>query len=56
MIKRCKRIFFEQARQEIKRGLIIIEPRTDTGAGVEDEWIPIRPCTDAYAGHRSAYV
>ncbi len=28
--------------------MIIIDPRyTDTGAGREDEWIPIRPGTDA---------
>ncbi|EMZ7272829.1 molybdopterin-dependent oxidoreductase [Klebsiella pneumoniae] len=37
-----------QARQKSNARMIIIDPRyTDTGAGREDEWIPIRPGTDA---------
>ncbi len=37
--------------------MIIIDPRyTDTGAGREDEWIPIRPGTDAALVNGLAYV
>jgi len=40
--------YLEQARQKSNARLIIIDPRyTDTGAGREDEWIPIRPGSDA---------
>ncbi len=40
--------YLEQARQKSNARMIIIDPRyTDTGAGREDEWIPIRPGTDA---------
>ncbi|WP_315707687.1 dimethylsulfoxide reductase subunit A [Brenneria uluponensis] len=40
--------YLEQARQKSNAKMIIIDPRyTDTGAGREDEWIPIRPGTDA---------
>ncbi|MCU6670899.1 dimethylsulfoxide reductase subunit A [Enterobacteriaceae bacterium H4N4] len=40
--------YIEQARQKSNARMIIIDPRyTDTGAGREDEWIPIRPGTDA---------
>ena len=40
--------YLEQARQKSNARMIIINPRyTDTGAGREDEWIPIRPGTDA---------
>ncbi len=36
--------YLEQARQKSNARMIIIDPRyTDTGAGREDEWIPIRP-------------
>lgn len=35
--------YLEQARQKSNARMIIIDPRyTDTGAGREDEWIPIR--------------
>ncbi|WP_411754573.1 DMSO/selenate family reductase complex A subunit [Serratia sp. (in: enterobacteria)] len=38
----------EQARERSNARMIIIDPRyTDTAAGREDEWIPIRPGTDA---------
>ncbi|MTD40539.1 dimethylsulfoxide reductase subunit A [Erwinia sp. CPCC 100877] len=40
--------YIEQARERSDARMIIIDPRyTDTGAGREDEWIPIRPGTDA---------
>jgi len=40
--------YVEQAREKSNAKMIIIDPRyTDTGAGREDEWIPIRPGTDA---------
>ncbi len=40
--------YLEQARERSQARMIIIDPRyTDTGAGREDEWIPIRPGTDA---------
>ncbi|MGC8401286.1 molybdopterin-dependent oxidoreductase [Enterobacter mori] len=36
--------YLEQARAKSNARMIIIDPRyTDTGAGREDEWIPIRP-------------
>lgn len=38
----------EQARERSNAKLIVIDPRyTDTAAGREDEWVPIRPGTDA---------
>lgn len=47
----------EQARERSNAKLIIIDPRyTDTGAGREDEWIPIRPGTDAALVSAIAYV
>lgn len=40
--------FLDQARERSNARMIIIDPRyTDTAAGREDEWIPIRPGTDA---------
>lgn len=40
--------FLEQARERSNARMIVIDPRyTDTVAGREDEWIPIRPGTDA---------
>lgn len=40
--------FLEQARARSNARMIVIDPRyTDTAAGREDEWIPIRPGTDA---------
>ncbi|UJD88641.1 dimethyl sulfoxide reductase subunit A [Rahnella aquatilis] len=40
--------YLEQARQRSNARMIVIDPRyTDTAAGREDEWIPIRPGTDA---------
>lgn len=40
--------YLEQARERSNARMIIIDPRyTDTAAGREDEWIPIRPGTDA---------
>ncbi|EHB3783765.1 molybdopterin-dependent oxidoreductase, partial [Salmonella enterica subsp. houtenae serovar 17:z29:-] len=39
--------FLEQARERSNARMIVIDPRyTDTAAGREDEWIPIRPGTD----------
>lgn len=49
--------YLEQARQKSNARMIIIDPRyTDTGAGREDEWIPIRPGTDAALVNGTAYV
>lgn len=49
--------YLEQARQKSNARMIIINPRyTDTGAGREDEWIPIRPGTDAALVNGLAYV
>jgi len=40
--------YLEQARERSNTRMIVIDPRyTDTAAGREDEWIPIRPGTDA---------
>ncbi len=40
--------YLEQARERSNARMIVIDPRyTDTTAGREDEWIPIRPGTDA---------
>lgn len=40
--------YLEQAREHSHARMIVIDPRyTDTAAGREDEWIPIRPGTDA---------
>ncbi len=40
--------FLEQARERSNARMIVIDPRyTDTAAGREDEWLPIRPGTDA---------
>ncbi|VEB97919.1 Dimethyl sulfoxide reductase DmsA precursor [Cedecea lapagei] len=39
--------YLEQARERSNARMIVIDPRyTDTAAGREDEWIPIRPGTD----------
>ena len=49
--------YLEQARQKSNARLIIIDPRyTDTAAGREDEWIPLRPGTDAALASALAYV
>jgi anaerobic dimethyl sulfoxide reductase subunit A len=43
--------------QKSNARMIIIDPRyTDTGAGREDEWIPIRPGTDAALVSALAWV
>ncbi|MCK3655054.1 dimethyl sulfoxide reductase subunit A [Pasteurellaceae bacterium Macca] len=47
----------EQARLKSNAKMIVIDPRyTDTAAGREDEWIPIRPGTDAALVSALAYV
>ena len=47
----------EQAKARSNAKLIIIDPRyNDTGARREDEWIPIRPGTDAALIAAMAYV
>ncbi|MGR3806987.1 DmsA/YnfE/YnfF family dimethyl sulfoxide reductase [Pasteurella testudinis] len=47
----------EQARERSNAKLIVIDPRyTDTAGGREDEWIPIRPGTDAALVAGIAYV
>ncbi|TYG34933.1 dimethyl sulfoxide reductase subunit A [Lonepinella koalarum] len=47
----------EQARERSKAKLIVIDPRySDTAAGREDEWVPIRPGTDAALVAGMAYV
>ncbi|WP_127959762.1 selenate/tellurate reductase subunit YnfE [Serratia microhaemolytica] len=40
--------FLEQARERSNARLVVIDPRySDTAAGREDQWLPIRPGTDA---------
>lgn len=47
----------EQAREHSNARMIVIDPRyTDTASGREDEWIPIRPGTDAALVAGLAYV
>ncbi|ACS86040.1 dimethylsulfoxide reductase subunit A [Musicola paradisiaca] len=49
--------YLEEARRKSNAKLIVIDPRyTDTGAGREDEWIPIYPGTDAALVAGIAYV
>lgn len=49
--------YLEQALERSKARMIVIDPRyTDTGAGREDEWIPIRPGTDAALVSALAWV
>lgn len=49
--------FLEQARQRSNAKMVVIDPRyTDTAAGREDEWLPIRPGTDAALVAGMAYV
>ncbi len=47
----------EQARERSSTRMVVIDPRyTDTAAGREDEWIPIRPGTDGALVAGLAYV
>lgn len=47
----------EEARKRSNARMIVIDPRyTDTGAGREDEWIPLRPGSDAALASALAYV
>lgn len=47
----------EQARARSNAKMIVIDPRyTDTAAGREDEWVPLRPGTDAALVAGMAYV
>lgn len=49
--------YLEQARQRSNARMIIVDPRyTDTGAGREDEWVPIRPGTDGALAAALAHV
>ncbi|ELY5852571.1 dimethylsulfoxide reductase subunit A [Cronobacter malonaticus] len=49
--------YLEQARAKSQARMIVIDPRyTDTAAGREDEWIPIRPGTDAALAATIAWV
>ncbi|MGP2544269.1 dimethylsulfoxide reductase subunit A [Yersinia sp. 2541 StPb PI] len=49
--------YLEQAREKSDAKMIVIDPRyTDTAAGREDEWIPLRPGTDAALASALAYV
>lgn len=49
--------YLSQARERSKARMIVIDPRyTDTAAGREDEWIPIRPGTDAALAAGIAWV
>ncbi len=49
--------YLAQARDKSNARMIIIDPRyTDTAAGREDEWIPIRPGTDAALAAALAHV
>src|SRR5476649_1335304 len=47
----------EQARERSNTRMVVIDPRyTDTAAGREDQWLPIRPGTDAALAAGLAYV
>ncbi|EIZ9235234.1 molybdopterin-dependent oxidoreductase [Cronobacter sakazakii] len=49
--------YLDQARVKSQARMIVIDPRyTDTTAGREDEWIPIRPGTDAALASAIAWV
>ena len=49
--------YLAKAREKSNARMIIIDPRyTDTAAGREDEWIPIRPGTDAALAAALAHV
>jgi len=49
--------YLAQAREKSNARMIIIDPRyTDTAAGREDEWLPIRPGTDAALAAALAHV
>ena len=49
--------YVEQARERSNARMIMIDPRyTDTGAGREDEWLPIRPGTDGALAAAIAWV
>ncbi|EOI5730112.1 dimethylsulfoxide reductase subunit A [Cronobacter malonaticus] len=49
--------YLEQARAKSQARMIVIDPRyTDTAGGREDEWIPIRPGTDAALASAIAWV
>ncbi|WP_395858512.1 DMSO/selenate family reductase complex A subunit [Affinibrenneria salicis] len=49
--------YMTEARQKSQARMIIIDPRyTDTAGGREDEWIPIRPGTDAALAAGIAWV
>lgn len=48
---------YDEGRRRSNARMIIIDPRyTDTAGGREDEWIPIRPGTDAALVSAIAYV
>src|SRR5476649_2179100 len=47
----------EQARERSNTRMVVIDPRyTDTAAGREDQWLPIRPGTDAALVSAIAWV
>ncbi|EBK5248951.1 TPA: DMSO/selenate family reductase complex A subunit [Salmonella enterica subsp. enterica serovar Ordonez] len=49
--------YVEQARERSNARMIVIDPRyNDTAAGREDEWLPIRPGTDAALAAALAWV
>ncbi len=49
--------YVEQARERSNARMIVIDPRyNDTAAGREDEWLPIRPGTDAALAAAIAWV
>lgn len=49
--------YLQEAKKRSNARLIIIDPRyTDTALGKEDQWIPIRPGTDAALVNGLAYV
>ena len=49
--------YVQQARERSNAKMIVIDPRySDTAAGREDEWVPIRPGTDAALVSGMAYV
>ncbi|HBA1513319.1 TPA: molybdopterin-dependent oxidoreductase, partial [Citrobacter koseri] len=49
--------YVEQARERSNARMIVIDPRyNDTAAGREDEWLPIRPGTDAALAAGIAWV
>ncbi|MFC1919249.1 molybdopterin-dependent oxidoreductase [Chloroflexota bacterium] len=56
-IHRCNTPYYVAQAKEAGARVVVIDPRyTDSAAAFADEWIPIRPCTDAAMLAAIAYV